>query len=687
LKLNRRWALFLSTALLLLARCATGPAPAGVSQPRSTAAPTAARFSSPLEAEAALLWLEDRRAFDPAILSAAIHDAQAGTRARAGLTVGRLGDERGAPLLRELLADRSADVRTAAAFGCQVFGDSGLTGDLIPLLADADLRVAAAAARAIGTLGRGDGQDALAAAVPSAASPEARAAMLAALWKFPNSATQTVALRYAADPDPKVRAAAIYTLARKPLEGSLPALTAALRDDVPDTAAIAARGLGVLEKKEALGPLADALDSGKTPLIINSLAAMEGILEKNPGASLPDERKSRVLALAGDANGNVAAPALVLLRQFVGAEHGRDRSVFSRLWSIATSGEGRRRQVALLSVVAVLKASARTALDAAAASNEAPLRATAAESLTFLPDADARPWRQNLAADKSALVRLGVLGGLKSAESVRQNREIVHSALTDPDPGVRAAAVDALGLTNDSSILPLLQEAADKSASDAGADVAVAVIGVCEKLRVEAPARSVVESLYHQRKTLVARLARRSLLLLFRADAAAFPAPEYSTGKGPADYAALLAEARKSRQATIETARGSFTIQLAGETAPLTVMNFVELAGKRFFDGVAIHRVVPNFVLQDGDPTGTGNGGPGYEIRDELNPLEYVRGAVGMALAGPDTGGSQWFVTHSPQPHLNGNYTVFGQVTSGQDVIERIEQWDRIVRVTVAANP
>jgi cyclophilin family peptidyl-prolyl cis-trans isomerase/HEAT repeat protein len=674
-------------ALLLLARCAAGPAPSRVTPPRPTAPPTAARFSSPLEAEAALLWLEDRRAFDPAILSAATHDAQAATRARAGVTLGRLGDERGAALLRELLADRSADVRTAAAFGCQVSGDPGLTGDLIPLLADADLRVAAAAARAIGNLGRGDGQDALLAAVPSAASPEARAAMLAALWKFPNSATQTVALRYAADPDPKVRAAAIYTLARKPLEGSLPALTAALRDPDPDAAAFAARGLGVLEKKDALEPLADALDSGKTPLVINSLVAMEAILEKNPGASLPDERKSRILALAGDANGNVAAPALVLLRQFVGAERGRDRSIFSRLWAIATSGEGRRRQVALLSVVAVLKANARTALDAAAASSEAPLRATAAESLIFLSDADARPWRQNLAADKSALVRLGVLGGLKTAESVRQNREIVHSALTDPDPGVRAAAVDALGLTNDPSILPLLQESADKSASDAGADVAVAVIGVCEKLRAEPPARAVVESLYRQHKTLVARLARRSLLFVFRADAAAFPAPEYSTGKNPPDYAALLAEARKPRQATVETPRGSFTIQLAGEAAPLTVMNFVELAGKKFFDGVAIHRVVPNFVLQDGDPTGTGNGGPGYEIRDELNSLEYVRGAVGMALAGPDTGGSQWFVTHSPQPHLNGNYTVFGQVTSGQDVLERIEQWDRIVRVTVAANP
>ena len=106
-----------------------------------------------------------------------------------------------------------------------------------------------------------------------------------------------------------------------------------------------------------------------------------------------------------------------------------------------------------------------------------------------------------------------------------------------------------------------------------------------------------------------------------------------------------------------------------------------------FFDGVAIHRVVPNFVLQDGDPTGTGNGGPGYEIRDELNPLEYRRGTVGMALSGPDTGGSQWFVTHSPQPHLNALYTAFGQVVSGQDVVERIEQGDRIVRVTVSESP
>ena len=100
-----------------------------------------------------------------------------------------------------------------------------------------------------------------------------------------------------------------------------------------------------------------------------------------------------------------------------------------------------------------------------------------------------------------------------------------------------------------------------------------------------------------------------------------------------------------------------------------------------------IHRVVPNFVVQDGDPTGTGNGGPGWEIRDEINPVLYGRGTVGMALSGPDTGGSQWFVTLSPQPHLDGTYTVFGQIIGGQEVVERIEQGDRILRVSVTEEP
>ena len=115
----------------------------------------------------------------------------------------------------------------------------------------------------------------------------------------------------------------------------------------------------------------------------------------------------------------------------------------------------------------------------------------------------------------------------------------------------------------------------------------------------------------------------------------------------------------------------------------MTVDSFAALARKGFFDGTTIHRVVPDFVVQAGDPRGDGTGGPGYALRDELNPLPYVRGRIGMALSGPDTGGSQWFVTLSRQPHLDGAYTVFGEVTAGMDVVERIEQNDRLLSVRV----
>jgi cyclophilin family peptidyl-prolyl cis-trans isomerase/HEAT repeat protein len=682
---RRRWSflLWVLAAGLVLARCAgpAGPSPVGVAAPAPSR--PAPKFSSPAEAEAALAAVEDRRFFDAETLSSAAAAGAPETRARAALALGRIADDRGKPLLRGLLKDAAPDVRAAAAFACEPMGDPILTPDLIALLSDPEPRVVASAAKAIGFLGRGDGQDALVAAIPAASTPEPRASMLAALWKTSNSSTQAIALRYAGDVDARVRRAAVYTLARKPLEGSLPALTAALTDSDADTAAIAARGLGLLEKKESLAPLAAALDSGKMPLVINALVALEAILEKNPGASVSGEGKNRVLALASDANGNVAAPALVLLRQFAG----KDRQVFHRLWSIATTGEGRRRQMALLSVVALLRAKAETAIQAAANSSDAALRATAAEAMGLLPVGDARPYRDRFAADRDPIVRLAVLGSLKTPEAVQQNLEIVHSAFTDPDAGVRASAVEALGTLADPATLPLLQEAAAKSQSDSSPDVAIAVIGVCEKLRSEAGARAIVEALYRQGRTLVARLARRVLVEVLRADPFAFPAPEYKTGKTVSDYESLLAEAKKPWQASVETSRGVFTIRLAGAAAPLTVMNFVRLAQKKFFDGVSIHRVVPNFVLQDGDPTGTGNGGPGYEIRDEVNPLDYGRGAVGMALSGPDTGGSQWFVTHSPQPHLDALYTVFGEVASGQDVVERVEQGDRITRVTVSSGP
>ena len=138
-----------------------------------------------------------------------------------------------------------------------------------------------------------------------------------------------------------------------------------------------------------------------------------------------------------------------------------------------------------------------------------------------------------------------------------------------------------------------------------------------------------------------------------------------------------------SPQAFIRTSRGTIELELFVLDAPLTVRNFIRLARQGFFDGLSFHRVVPNGFVQSGDPRGDGNGGPGYAIRSEINGRPIVRGTLVMADHGKDTGGSQFFITHVPRPDLDGRHTVFGQVTRGMDIVDRIEPSDTIEQVTI----
>jgi len=148
---------------------------------------------------------------------------------------------------------------------------------------------------------------------------------------------------------------------------------------------------------------------------------------------------------------------------------------------------------------------------------------------------------------------------------------------------------------------------------------------------------------------------------------------------------AMQIDAKKSYQASIETNRGQIELELYPQYAPKTVNNFIFLAREGFYDGVVFHRVISNFVIQAGDPTGTGTGGPGYQFEDEVtgNPLKHETGVISMANAGANTNGSQFFITHSPQPHLNGRHTVFGKVTAGQEVVNAIRQGDKMLQVII----
>jgi peptidyl-prolyl cis-trans isomerase B (cyclophilin B) len=156
------------------------------------------------------------------------------------------------------------------------------------------------------------------------------------------------------------------------------------------------------------------------------------------------------------------------------------------------------------------------------------------------------------------------------------------------------------------------------------------------------------------------------------------PQPEtYSSPPVP------IIDSGKPYTAIIETEKGNLVLELFARDVSVTVNNFVFLALDGFYDGTTFHRVIPGFMAQGGDPTGTGAGGPGYKFADEFTDRTHVAGALSMANSGPNTNGSQFFITYTPQHRLDGKHTVFGQLIEGMDVLERIEEGDTIVRITI----
>jgi cyclophilin family peptidyl-prolyl cis-trans isomerase len=257
------------------------------------------------------------------------------------------------------------------------------------------------------------------------------------------------------------------------------------------------------------------------------------------------------------------------------------------------------------------------------------------------------------------------------------------AALKDPDFAIRAAAADGLGQLKPASGAAALREAYKTGAGDATFTARAAALAALSKYGAAEASDTLRTALAD--KDWAMRI--RALELLKQVDPAAAEGPEAirpvpAAPIAPYTSPELIAPAY-SPHAFIETASGTVEIELAVLDAPQTTQNFIALAHKGFFNGLQIHRVVPNFVVQDGDPRGDGQGGPGYSIRDELNDLPYVRGTVGMALDWRDTGGSQFFITHSPQPHLDAKYTVFGRVVNGMDVVDRLKQLDTIQRVRI----
>ncbi len=175
--------------------------------------------------------------------------------------------------------------------------------------------------------------------------------------------------------------------------------------------------------------------------------------------------------------------------------------------------------------------------------------------------------------------------------------------------------------------------------------------------------------------------------LLVTSCAATTSAPTLT--KKPMSYSApppMTIDTNKQYTATIETGKGNLVLELFASDVPVTVNNFVFLAREGFYDNTTFHRVIPDFMAQGGDPTGTGTGGPGYKFADEFTKHTHVTGTLSMANAGPNTNGSQFFITYAPQSHLDNRHSVFGKLIDGMDILKRLINGDTIKRITIEEN-
>ena len=274
-----------------------------------------------------------------------------------------------------------------------------------------------------------------------------------------------------------------------------------------------------------------------------------------------------------------------------------------------------------------------------------------------------------------------------AAAKVEGSRDILLEQLKADDVVARATAAELLGESADASekVTSALEAAYKAARKDVMNDARVAILEAGQKLNHPMNLQALADETRDADYVVRRRAAELLVQSKFDMSTQKLTIGKVNTGHDKKYWlqVAQLSESKQRPVAVIHTKKGDIRIELYNQDAPMTVDNFMRLARKGFYDGLEFVRVVPNFVIQGGDPRGDQNGGPGYQIRDEINLRRYQTGTVGMALSGRDTGGSQFFITHSPQPHLDGGYTVFGQVVEGMDVVNKIARGDRMERVEI----
>ena len=622
-----------------------------------------------------------------------LSDPEPQLRRRAALAIGRVGQREGVAPLIEALTDQGVEVRQMAAFALGMLGDPAATAALEAALDDPAPLVQGRAAEALGRIGAAQSVEAIA----------------------------TVARRHVT---------AAFGLDPEDLGHPLPAEAEAFR--------LALYALGELQAYEPLAsvvlqedgqpilwwwPVAYALQRTNDPRALDALVTLSGV-EGSIGVAFAAEglgnlgqgdaravdalvalldrelREDRVVTTAVRALGRIDDPrAAAALRAFVLQ---RDVTPVLRLGAIEALGRQTSASAADLFVElmsarwaplrgAAIRALARSdpaafliALSSLGPDPDWRVRAARAEGLAHVEPIAGEYQLTLMLRDEDARVIPSVLRSLASLGASDLSASL-RRHLEHPDVVVRKTAAELLGRTapQGDEVVPALVAAYAAAASDPSFLARAAIVdALATRTGGDADAalaRALEDPAWPVRLRALEHLASRGSELV-SSPFAGRPAP----GRRSVDFTApSLVRPTVSPHVYIETDHGTIELELLVIEAPIATDNLLVLARRGFYDGLTFHRVVPNHVVQTGDPRGDGAGGPGYTLRDELGQVPFLRGTVGLALDGRDTGGSQFFITPSPQPQLDGRYPVVARVVAGMEVVDQVAPGDEIRRVWV----
>lgn len=600
---------------------------------------------------------QERR--DGTFLIQLLQDKDPAVRARAAFALGSVQDDAAVPMLIRALKDGDPRVRADAAFALGQSADSTVAPALLRSLEhEVDPATTSLLLEALGKIGGADAIHALASLEPVRGRPAERALALArfAMRGVHEPAATVVLLRLLDHDAPDVRMAAAYAFARPEdpafWRGYANRLRAAFATWGPDDSAAAylAAALARLEDPEdtplLLQVLREALDWRARVNAARALASRTEAREVRDALRLAAEDPSHhVRRVAGEALSSTrhadSTDAIALSDQLRGLED--PAAAAALLPALIRAGA----EAAAVAWVAQLPAEA------------VPARASALRGFGSATGEGSRRMLEEALHSENPRLAAAAVEALAERWRARRSEQRAtifypwfRDALLRDDPAISLIAADAL---SDSLFLPLgsVELLRGASASPHG--------GIAAAAR-EALARVAGET----------ASAGGSLADL------APPAVDWTE----------LARLGRHPLVVLETERGRIVLRLVAEQAPLTVQRLAEVASRGDYDGVPFHRVVPNFVIQGGDIVrGDGHGDPGFVLRSELTRIPFRRGTVGMASAGKDTEGSQYFITHAMQPHLDGRYTAFGVVVEGVDVVDRIRPGDRVLRAWVSPDP